>query len=115
MRNAIGRFCAPGAPQIASNGVLERCHFLLLFENKRLYGRERFAYGVIANLVAMPVVSVWVMPAGILGVMGMPLGFDGFWRRVMGHGIDWMISVAQWVTSFPGALGRVTAFGTGPF
>ena len=32
----------------------------------------------------------------------------------MGHGIDWMISVAQWVTSFPGALGRVTAFGTGP-
>jgi competence protein ComEC len=71
-------------------------------------------YGVIANLVAMPVVSVWVMPAGILGVMGMPLGFDGFWWQVMGHGIDWMISVAQWVTSFPGALGRVTAFGTGP-
>ena len=28
-------------------------------------------YGVIANLVAMPAVSVWVMPAGILGVMGM--------------------------------------------
>jgi competence protein ComEC len=46
--------------------------------------------------------------------MGIPLGFDGFWWRVMGHGIDWMISVAQWVTSFPGALGRVTAFGTGP-
>ena len=44
----------------------------------------------------------------------MPLGLDGFWWRVMGHGIDWMISVAQWVTSFPGALGRVTAFGTGP-
>ena len=69
---------------------------------------------MIANLVAMPAVSVWVMPAGILGVMGMPLGLDGFWWRVMGHGIDWMISVAQWVTSFPGALGRVTAFGTGP-
>jgi len=71
-------------------------------------------YGVIANLVAMPAVSVWVMPAGILGVMSMPLGLDGFWWRVMGHGIDWMISVAQWVTSFPGALGRVAAFGTGP-
>ena len=25
-----------------------------------------------------------------------------------------MISIAQWVTSFPGALGRVAAFGTGP-
>jgi competence protein ComEC len=71
-------------------------------------------YGVIANLVAMPAVSVWVMPAGILGVMSLPLGVDGFWWRVMGQGIDWMISVAQWVTSFPGALGRIAAFGTGP-
>jgi len=34
-------------------------------------------YGVIANLVAMPVVSAWVMPAGILGLISMPLGFDG--------------------------------------
>ena len=71
-------------------------------------------YGVIANLVAMPAVSVWVMPAGIFGLMSMPLGVDGFWWRVMGQGIDWMISVAQWVASFPGALGRVAAFGTGP-
>jgi len=69
---------------------------------------------VIANLVAMPAVSVWVMPTGILGVMSMPLGIDGFWWRVMEEGIDWMIAVAQWVTSFPGALGRVAAFGTVP-
>src|ERR1700745_28213 len=71
-------------------------------------------YGVIANLMAMPVVSAWVMPAGILGLISMPLGFDGPWWRLMGQGIDWMISVALWVTSFPGALGRMAAFGTGP-
>jgi competence protein ComEC len=71
-------------------------------------------YGVIANLMAMPVVSAWVMPAGILGLISMPLGFDSPWWRLMGQGIDWMISVALWVTSFPGALGRMTAFGTGP-
>src|SRR6516165_8587434 len=71
-------------------------------------------YGVIANLLAMPVVSAWVMPAGILGLISMPLGFDGLWWRLMGQGIDWMISVALWVTSFPGALGRMAAFGTGP-
>jgi competence protein ComEC len=71
-------------------------------------------YGVIANLMAMPVVSAWVMPAGILGLISMPLGFDGLWWRLMGQGIDWMISVALWVTSFPGALGRMAAFGTGP-
>jgi competence protein ComEC len=71
-------------------------------------------YGVLANLMAMPVVSAWVMPAGILGLMSMPLGFDGLCWRLMGQGIEWMISVALWVTSFPGAVGRMAAFGTGP-
>jgi len=32
----------------------------------------------------------------------------------MGWGIDWMIAVTQWVARLPGAIGRVTAFGTGP-
>jgi competence protein ComEC len=71
-------------------------------------------YGVIANLVAMPVVSAGVMPAGILGVMTMPLGLDGFCWKLMGYGIDWMVAVALWVSSFPGAVGRMAAFGIGP-
>ena len=71
-------------------------------------------YGVIANLLAMPVVSVWVMPMGILGVLAMPFGFDAMFWRLMGEGIDWMIAVALWVTSLPGAVGRIQAFGTGP-
>ncbi len=29
-------------------------------------------------------------------------------------GIDWMIAVALWVASLPGAVGRVAAFGIGP-
>jgi competence protein ComEC len=32
----------------------------------------------------------------------------------MGDGLDWMIFVALWVTSLPGAVGRIQAFGTGP-
>jgi competence protein ComEC len=71
-------------------------------------------YGVLANLLAMPVVSAWVMPTGMLGVLAMPFGFDGFFWRLMGEGIDWMIAVALWVTSLPGAVGRMAAFGTGP-
>ena len=70
-------------------------------------------YGVIANLIAMPVVSAWVMPMGILGVLAMPFGFDGLLWRLMGEGLDWMIFVALWVTSLPGAVGRMSAFGTG--
>jgi len=42
-------------------------------------------YGVLANLAAMPVVSVLVMPAGLLGLVAMPFGFDG--RVLADHGI----------------------------
>src|SRR6266851_4750215 len=71
-------------------------------------------YGVVANLLAMPVVSAWVMPWGILGVLAMPFGLDGPCWRLMGPGIEWMNAIALWVTGFPGALGRLAAFGTGP-
>ncbi len=71
-------------------------------------------YGVLANLLAMPVVSAWVMPMGILGVLAMPFGFDAGCWRLMGYGIEWMDMVALWVASLPGAFGRVGSFGTGP-
>jgi len=71
-------------------------------------------YGVIANLLAMPVVSAEVMPMGILGVLAMPFGFDAVFWKLMGIGITWMDDVALWVASLPGAVGHVRAFGSGP-
>jgi competence protein ComEC len=71
-------------------------------------------YGVVANLLAMPVVSAVVMPAGLLALVAMPFGFDGPLWRLMGWGIDWMITVALWVANLPGAVGRLWAFGIGP-
>jgi len=62
----------------------------------------------------MPVVSAWVMPMGLLGVLAIPFGFDGLFWRQMGYGIEWMDAVALWVASLPGAFGRVTSFGSGP-
>ena len=72
------------------------------------------SYGVLANLAAMPVVSALVMPAGLLGLVAMPFGFDGVFWTIMGVGIDWMIGVTRWVAALPGAIGRVPAFGVGP-
>ncbi len=71
-------------------------------------------YGVLANLMAMPIVSIWVMPAGLLALVAMPFGFDAPLWKLMGLGIDWMIWVALFVAGLPGAVGRMTAFGTGP-
>jgi competence protein ComEC len=70
-------------------------------------------YGVLANLLAMPIVSVWVMPAGLLALAAMPFGFDGPLWRAMGQGIECMDAVALWVASLPGAVGRIPAFGIG--
>jgi competence protein ComEC len=71
-------------------------------------------YGVIANLLAMPVVSVVVMPMGVAGALTMPFGFDAVFWKLMGLGLDWMIAVALWVTQLPGAVGPMPAFGVGP-
>jgi competence protein ComEC len=70
-------------------------------------------YGVIANLLAMPIVSAIVMPAGMLALVAMPFGFDAPLWRLMAMGLDWMILVARWVGDLPGAVGRIGAFGTG--
>jgi competence protein ComEC len=64
---------------------------------------------MLANLLAMPVVSAWVMPMAILSVVAIPFAFDaGCWRQ-MGYGIEWMDAVALWVASLPGAFGRPDA------
>jgi competence protein ComEC len=79
------------------------------------YNFHRLApYGVLANVLAMPVVSVWIMPMGILGVLTLPLGFDAVFWRLMGDGISWIIGVVLWVAHLPGAVGAIPAFGTGP-
>jgi len=62
----------------------------------------------------MPIVSIWVMPSGLLALIAMPFGFDGMLWRLMGEGIGWMMTVAVWVASLPGAVGRIPAFGIGP-
>lgn len=69
-------------------------------------------YGVLANLLAMPIVSAWVMPAGLVALIAVPFGFDGPLWRLMAAGIDWMTAAAMWVASLPGSVGRVPAFGT---
>jgi competence protein ComEC len=71
-------------------------------------------YGVLANLLAMPVVSIWMMPAGLIGLIAIPFGLDRPVWWLMGEGIEWMIAVAVWVAALPGAVGRIAAFGLAP-
>jgi competence protein ComEC len=55
--------------------------------------------GLVANLLAMPVVSVAVMPTAVAGTVLAPLGLDGPFFTVMGWGLSWVIAVAEWVAA----------------
>ncbi len=49
-----------------------------------------------ANLVAMPAVSVIVMPFAVLSTLAMPFGLEGPFLTVMGWGVAYVNAVAVW-------------------
>ena len=65
-------------------------------------------FGVLANLAALPVVGLVVMPAATAAMILMPFGLEKWPLIVMGKGIDMMLAIAHWVASLPGAA-SVTA------
>ncbi|WP_407492934.1 ComEC/Rec2 family competence protein [Pseudooceanicola sp. MF1-13] len=66
-------------------------------------------YGLIANLTAVPVMGLLVMPAAVLAVIVMPLGLEALPLTVMGWGLNWILWVAAQVADLPGAVGYVVA------
>ncbi len=70
-----------------------------------VYHFNRFAaFGLAANLVAVPITALWIMPWAVLGYLLMPLGLEGWALTPMGWGIEAMIAVARWVAGWPGAV-----------
>lgn len=53
--------------------------------------------GLVANLAAMPLVSVIVMPMAVLASLLMPFGLDGLPLHLMGQGIVAMNAIAIWL------------------
>src|SRR5690606_9718527 len=53
--------------------------------------------GLVANLAAMPVVSVIVMPMAVLASLAMPFGLDAVPLTLMGQGIAMMNAIALWL------------------
>lgn len=65
------------------------------------------AYGVVANVLAMPVISFVIMPCAAITLLVMPLGLE-FWPvKIMGWGIDAMLWIAHQTSSWPGASSLV--------
>nr|WP_318272720.1 ComEC/Rec2 family competence protein [Paracoccus saliphilus] len=61
-------------------------------------------YGMLANLLAVPVMGTLVMPAGVIGALLAPLGLEGPALWIMGLGTRWMLYVAEIVAGLDGAV-----------
>lgn len=61
------------------------------------------SYGLLANVLGLPLVSLIVMPAAVLSVFAMPFGLEWGPVWVMGKGIEAVLWVAASVAALPGA------------
>jgi competence protein ComEC len=61
-------------------------------------------YGLVANLVAAPLVSLLIMPMALLSLIAMPFGLEAWPLKAMGVGIEAMVATGKWVASWPGAV-----------
>jgi competence protein ComEC len=69
-----------------------------------IYHFSRFpTYGIVTNLIAVPVTGIWIMPWGMLGIVLIPIGLAGPCFALMGHGIELIIAAAAFVADLPGA------------
>ncbi|MFO0474692.1 MAG: ComEC/Rec2 family competence protein [Alphaproteobacteria bacterium] len=67
-------------------------------------------FGVVANVLVMPLVSLVIMPSGVLALLLMPLGLEGLPLWAMDAGLIAMLDVAHWVASWPLASIGVPSF-----
>jgi competence protein ComEC len=61
------------------------------------------SYSLLANLLAGPVMGLWVMPCGLAALILMPLGLEHVALIPMGVGIDAVDAIARFVAGLPGA------------
>lgn len=55
-------------------------------------------YGMVANVLAMPIISMLVMPMLTLALLVMPFGMDHLPLLAAGWGLDATIGIAHWVS-----------------
>ena len=60
-------------------------------------------YGLLGNMLAMPIFIAWVMPMVLLSMLAMPLGLEAVPLMLLGRGGEMIIALAAWVSGLPRA------------
>jgi len=58
-------------------------------------------YGLLANLVSVPLMGVLVIPAAVVAVVLAPLGLESIGLWAMSLGVDWILYVAHFISNLP--------------
>ncbi len=69
-------------------------------------------FAVLANLIAIPLCNLIVMPAALMTLLAMPFGWEAGPLKVMGWGIEAISATAGHVAALPGAVGFIPAIPT---
>jgi competence protein ComEC len=56
---------------------------------------------LVSNLLALPVVSLVIMPAAVVASIAMPLGLESLPLQAMNQGLRWVVWVADYVNGLP--------------
>ena len=66
-------------------------------------------FGLVANLVAVPVTAIWIMPWAVIAYSLMPFGFEALALVPMGWGIDVVLETARTVAAWPASVSYLPA------
>tara|TARA_R110002111_G_scaffold136164_7_gene202025 strand:- start:717 stop:2024 length:1308 start_codon:yes stop_codon:yes gene_type:complete len=70
-------------------------------------------YGLVANLLSVPLMGLMVMPAAVAALVLAPFGLDNLAFWVMGIGLRWILGVADFITQIDNSQRHVK--GPGPW
>lgn len=64
-------------------------------------------YGLVANLLSVPLMGLVVIPGAVLALLLAPFGLETLGLFAMGLALDWILQVAHVVSSWPHAVSHV--------
>ncbi|MBC6444960.1 MAG: ComEC/Rec2 family competence protein [Alphaproteobacteria bacterium GM202ARS2] len=70
-------------------------------------------YGLLANMVAVPLTALWIMPSGILAMVASAVGLEGIFFEGMAIGIALLLDWASFIAALPSAYRSHSAYPTG--
>ena len=71
---------------------------------------ELSPYVLLGNPLTLTIIEVFAVPAALLGSFLFPLGLDGWVWTYLGWGIDFIMWIARWISTWPGATIHLKAF-----